>query len=68
MVFANVHTAKVVEAGPAQTRRAKKCPQVEGHVVCLSARHAKLRREGYRKGGTEGRVRLVRGIQSAGGI
>ena len=27
----------------------KKCPQVEGHVLHLSARHAKLRREGYRK-------------------
>lgn len=26
-----------------------KCPQVEGHVLRLSARHAKLRREGYRK-------------------
>ncbi|MGH7425773.1 MAG: helix-turn-helix domain-containing protein [Candidatus Methylomirabilales bacterium] len=27
----------------------RKCPQVEGHVVCLSARHAKLRRDGYRR-------------------
>jgi hypothetical protein len=27
----------------------KKCPQVDGHVVHLSARHAKVRREGYRK-------------------
>jgi hypothetical protein len=27
----------------------KKCPQVEGHVLHLSGRHAKLRREGYRK-------------------
>ncbi len=31
-------------------RRSKKRPKVEGHVVCLRARHAKLRREGYRKG------------------
>jgi hypothetical protein len=30
-------------------RYSKKCPQVEGHVLRLSARHAKLRREGYRK-------------------
>ena len=28
----------------------KKYPQVEGHVLHLSARHAKLRRKGYRKG------------------
>ncbi len=28
---------------------AKKYPQVEGHILRLSARHAKLRREGYRK-------------------
>jgi hypothetical protein len=28
----------------------KKYPQVEGHVLRLSGRHAKLRREGYRKG------------------
>jgi hypothetical protein len=28
----------------------KKCPQVDGHVLRLSARHAKLRREGYRRG------------------
>jgi hypothetical protein len=27
----------------------KECPQVDGHVLSLSARHAKLRREGYRK-------------------
>jgi hypothetical protein len=27
----------------------KKCPQVDGHVLHLSGRHAKLRREGYRK-------------------
>jgi len=27
----------------------KKSPQLEGHVLRLSARHAKLRREGYRK-------------------
>ena len=27
----------------------KKCPQVEGHVLRLSARYAKLRRSGYRK-------------------
>ena len=27
----------------------KRCPQVEGHVLRLSGRHAKLRREGYRK-------------------
>ena len=26
-----------------------KCPQVEGRVIRLSGRHAKLRREGYRK-------------------
>jgi hypothetical protein len=31
----------------------KKYPQVEGHVLHLSARHAKLRREGYRKQGTD---------------
>jgi len=27
----------------------KECPQVDGHVLRLSRRHAKLRREGYRK-------------------
>jgi hypothetical protein len=27
----------------------KKYPQVDGHVVRLSGRHAKLRRDGYRK-------------------
>jgi hypothetical protein len=27
----------------------KKYPQVDGHVLRLSARHAKLRRAGYRK-------------------
>jgi hypothetical protein len=27
----------------------KKCPQVEGRALGLSARHAKLRRSGYRK-------------------
>ena len=27
----------------------KKCPQAEGHLLRLSGRHAKLRREGYRK-------------------
>jgi hypothetical protein len=27
----------------------KKCPQIDGHMVRLSRRHAKLRREGYRK-------------------
>jgi 2'-hydroxyisoflavone reductase len=31
----------------------KKCPQVEGHVLRLSGRHAKVRREGYRKDGSE---------------
>jgi hypothetical protein len=30
-------------------QKSKKYPQVEGHVLRLSARHAKLRREGYRK-------------------
>jgi hypothetical protein len=30
----------------------KKSPQVEGHVLSLSGRHAKLRREGYRKDGS----------------
>ncbi len=34
----------------------KKCPQVEGHVFQLSARHAKVRRKGYRSGG-KGRPR-----------
>jgi hypothetical protein len=28
---------------------AKEYPQVEGHILRLSARNAKLRREGYRK-------------------
>jgi len=28
---------------------AKRYPQVEAHILRLSARHAKLRREGYRK-------------------
>jgi hypothetical protein len=31
-------------------QKSKKCPQVEGHVVRLSGRHAKLRRAGYRNG------------------
>jgi hypothetical protein len=30
-------------------QKSNKCPQVEGHVLCLSARHAKLRRDGFRK-------------------
>jgi hypothetical protein len=30
-------------------QKSKKCPQVDGHVVYLSGRHAKLRRDGYRK-------------------
>ncbi len=30
-------------------QKSKKCPQVEGHMFRLSARHAKLRRDGYRK-------------------
>ena len=30
-------------------QKSKKCPQVEGRLLCLSARHAKLRRDGYRK-------------------
>jgi len=30
-------------------QKSKKCPQVDGHVLSLSTRHAKLRREGYRK-------------------
>ncbi len=30
-------------------RKSKKCAQVEGHVLRLSGRHAKLRRSGYRK-------------------
>jgi hypothetical protein len=30
-------------------QKSKKCPQVEGHVLHLSARHAKLRRNGYRR-------------------
>jgi hypothetical protein len=33
---------------PPTGQYSKKCPQVEGHVVRLSGRHAKLRREGYR--------------------
>jgi hypothetical protein len=28
----------------------KRCPQVDGHVLCLRPRHAKVRREGYMKG------------------
>jgi hypothetical protein len=32
-------------------QKSKKCPQVEGHVVRLSARHAKIRPEGYRMNG-----------------
>lgn len=39
----------VVLAHPAG-QYSKKCPQVDGHVLSLSARHAKLRREGRRKG------------------
>jgi len=31
-------------------QKSKKCPQVDGHVLSLRARHAKVRREGYRKG------------------
>jgi hypothetical protein len=31
----------------------KKYPQVEGHVLRLSGRHAKLRREGYGKASAE---------------
>jgi hypothetical protein len=30
-------------------QKSKKYPQVEGHVLYLSGRHAKLRREGYRR-------------------
>jgi hypothetical protein len=30
-------------------RKSEKCPQVEGHVLRLSGRRAKLRREGYGK-------------------
>jgi len=30
-------------------QKSNRYPQVEGHVLRLSARHAKLRREGYRK-------------------
>jgi hypothetical protein len=30
-------------------QKSKKCPQVDGYVVYLSGRHAKLRRDGYRK-------------------
>jgi len=35
---------------PPSGQYSKKYPQVEGHVLHLSARHAKLRRKGYRKG------------------
>jgi len=42
MAFTRVH---------ATGQKSKECPQVEGHVLHLSARHAKLRREGYRKKG-----------------
>jgi hypothetical protein len=34
----------------------KKCPQVEAHVICLGARHAKLRRAGYRRKADAGTV------------
>lgn len=30
-------------------QKSNKCPQVEGHVLALSSRHAKRRREGYRR-------------------
>jgi hypothetical protein len=31
-------------------QKSKKCPQVEGLPVVLGKRHAKIRREGYRRG------------------
>jgi hypothetical protein len=30
-------------------QKSKKYPQVDGHVLSLNARHAKLRRDGYRR-------------------
>lgn len=44
-------------------QKATKCPQVEGHMVQLRRRHAKLRREGYRKSGgdSDGLEALVLG-------
>jgi hypothetical protein len=39
----------LVDAVHPTGQKSKKYPQVEGHVLRLSARHAKLRRDGYRK-------------------
>ncbi len=34
---------------PPTVQKSKKCPQVEGLPVVLSKRHAKIRRDGYRR-------------------
>lgn len=46
---ANGRGTSSLSSVPPTGQYSKKCPQVEGHVLRLSARHAKLRREGYRK-------------------
>jgi RNA polymerase sigma-70 factor (ECF subfamily) len=44
---------------PPTGQYAKEYPQVEGHILRLSGRHAKLRREGYRKNQPRGWVRSL---------
>jgi hypothetical protein len=34
---------------PPTGQKSKKCPQVEGLPIVLSKRHAKIRRDGYRR-------------------